>query len=229
MAVNKEQYIEITNALQHKAILVAVSKTKPAEDIQALYNLGQRHFGENYVQELVVKQPQMPADIHWHFIGHLQSNKVKQIAPFVFLIHGVDSLKLLQEINKQAKKLEKNIQVLLQVHIAKEETKFGFSENELDDLFDTAGNELNALQNIQIKGLMGMASFTQDTALIATEFSYLKSLYDKYAALPINELGETLPFEYLSMGMSSDYQLALQHGSTMVRIGSLLFGERKQE
>src|SRR5258705_10072964 len=165
MPVNKEAYTLIGNELKENGVrLVAVSKTKPVSDIQELYDLGQRDFGENYVQELSDKQSQLPADIHWHFIGHLQSNKVKQIAPFVYLIHGVDSLKLLQEINKQAKKANRIIDVLLQVHIAKEETKFGLDEKELESIFSNGNNELTGLNHTCIKGLMGMASFTDDTA-----------------------------------------------------------------
>ena len=225
MGINKEQYQAITDELKDKAALVAVSKTKPVEDILELYHLGQRDFGENYVQELVDKQQQSPDGIHWHFIGHLQSNKVKYIAPFVYLIHGVDSLKLLQEINKQAAKLNRIIDVLLQVHIAAEETKFGFDEKELAVFFDAANNTLAGLKNVCIKGLMGMASFTEDTTTIKKEFDLLKQLFDKYA-------GQLLPnthFQLLSMGMSSDYRLAVAAGSNMVRIGSLLFGTREKK
>jgi pyridoxal phosphate enzyme (YggS family) len=222
MAVNKEKYKEIINKLDDKVILVAVSKTRPAGDISELYDLGQRHFGENYVQELSDKQSQLPADIHWHFIGHLQSNKVKQIAPFVYLIHGVDSLKLLQEINKQAKKANRIIDVLLQVHIAKEETKFGLDEKELESIFSNGNNELTGLNNTCIKGLMGMASFTDDTAVIKNEFSYLQSLFYKYSQRQV----PNTQLQVLSMGMSSDYAIAIEKGSNMVRIGSLLFGER---
>jgi len=220
MAINKEKYNEIINELGGHATLVAVSKTKPVEDIQALYVLGQRDFGENYVQELTEKQSQLPKDICWHFIGHLQSNKVKQIAPFVYLIHGVDSLKLLQEINKQAAKLDKVINVLLQVYIANEETKFGLDESELDGII--SNDHLEALKNICVCGLMGMASFTEEEVVIKKEFDYLKSLYDKYAQLQI----PNSRFQFLSMGMSGDYRIALQEGSNMVRIGSLLFGAR---
>ena len=199
-------------------MLVAVSKTKPAEDIKALYDQGQRDFGENYVQELVDKQPQLPPDIRWHYIGHLQSNKVKYIAPFVHLIHGVDSFKLLKEINKQAQKQNRSINCLLQVYIAQEETKFGLDETELDALLDELNN--NPLQNISINGLMGMASFTEDLNKVRSEFKELKRLYDKLKTkLP--------PAGILSMGMSSDYKIAVEEGSTLVRIGSLLFGERK--
>jgi len=220
MAVNKEKYREIINELGNNATLVAVSKTKPAEEIQELYELGQRDFGENYVQELIEKQSQLPKDIRWHFIGHLQSNKVKQIVPFVYLIHGVDSLRLLQEINKQAAKLEKVVNVLLQVYIAKEETKFGLDEPELDVI--VSAGQLESLKNIRICGLMGMASFTDKETTIKKEFNHLKSLYDKYAQLQIPNCG----FQFLSMGMSGDYRIALQEGSNMVRIGSLLFGAR---
>lgn len=220
MAVNTEKYRAIIEELKGKATLVAVSKTKPAEDILELYQLGQRDFGENYVQELTDKYAQLPKDIHWHFIGHLQSNKVKQIAPFVHLIHGVDSLKLLQEINKQALRNNKVISVLLQVHIAQEETKFGLDEKELESILATA--QIAALSNVCVKGLMGMASFTEDSTAVQKEFQYLKSLYDKYAQLPVPHF----QFHHLSMGMSNDYPSALANGSNMVRIGSLLFGAR---
>jgi pyridoxal phosphate enzyme (YggS family) len=199
--------------------LVAVSKTKPAEDIHELYNLGQRDFGENYVQELVGKYEQLPKDIRWHYIGHLQSNKVKYIAPFVHLIHGVDSVSLLKEINKQGLKNNRIIDCLLQIYIAKEETKFGLDSHELDAILT---GDISALKNIRITGLMGMASFSTNMDLVRSEFNYLKSLFDKY-----NQLS-TFNFQLLtlSMGMSSDYKIAVEEGSNMVRIGSLLFGER---
>ena len=223
MAVNKEAYLQIKQELDAKNVtLVAVSKTKPASDILELYELGQRDFGENYVQELMEKAEQLPNDIRWHFIGHLQSNKVKYIAPFVHLIHGVDSEKLLKEINKQAAKLNQTIDVLLQIHIAKEETKFGLDEEELNILINTNGSELHELKNVRICGLMGMASFSEDLDLVRREFEFLKNLFDKYANLQISNL----KFQILSMGMSSDYQIAIEEGSTMVRIGSLLFGAR---
>ncbi|WP_407520733.1 YggS family pyridoxal phosphate-dependent enzyme [Lacibacter sp. MH-610] len=223
MAVNKEAYIQIKKELEAKNVtLVAVSKTKPASDILELYELGQRDFGENYVQELMEKAEQLPNDIRWHFIGHLQSNKVKYIAPFVHLIHGVDSEKLLKEINKQAAKLNQTIDVLLQIHIAKEETKFGLDEEELNILINTNGSGLHELKNVKICGLMGMASFSEDLDLVRREFEFLKNLFDKYANLQISNL----KFQILSMGMSSDYQIAIEEGSTMVRIGSLLFGAR---
>jgi pyridoxal phosphate enzyme (YggS family) len=222
MAVNKEQYFKIAGELKQKEVtLVSVSKTKPVEDILELYQLGQRDFGENYVQELVDKEAQLPKDIRWHFIGHLQSNKVKNIAPFVHLIHGVDSFKLLKEINKQAQKLNRIMDVLLQVHIAQEETKFGLSGDELNDIFYTNA-ELHKLQNIRITGLMGMASFTDDENKIREEFHYLKTLFDKHTQLQTSNLKRQI----LSMGMSSDYKIAIEEGSTMVRIGSLLFGAR---
>ena len=228
MAVNTENYNSIIAELKDKATLVAVSKTKPVEDILALYALGQRHFGENYVQELLSKQPVLPGDIKWHFIGHLQSNKVKMIAPLVHLIHGVDSIKLLLEIDRQAKKLQKTIAVLLQVHIAREETKFGMDEDELAALLQT-GTELEAMKNICVSGLMGMASFTTDQALVQQEFSYLASLYNKFSAVATNRQLPNLQFKYLSMGMSGDYKMAVGTGSNMVRIGSLLFGEREKK
>ncbi|HVX50967.1 MAG TPA: YggS family pyridoxal phosphate-dependent enzyme [Chitinophagaceae bacterium] len=221
MAVNTAAYYTIKQQLvQAGAILVAVSKTKPAEDILALYDAGQRDFGENYVQELVDKQAQLPGDIRWHFIGHLQSNKVKYIVPFVHLIHGVDSLKLLQEINKQAKKIDRVINCLLQVHIAQEETKFGFDEQELLGIDPAA---LRQLPNVAVIGLMGMASFTADMHKVRTEFKLLKTLYDKFAVLTAGICNLSV----LSMGMSSDYSIAAEEGSTMVRIGSLLFGARE--
>ena len=173
MSINTQQYQKILTELHGKATLVAVSKTKPVEDIQALYDLGQRDFGENYVQELTDKYELLPKDINWHFIGHLQSNKVKYIAPFVHLIHGVDSEKLLTEINKQAAKNNRIINCLLQVHISAEETKFGFDADELAALFSS---NLTALKNVNICGLMGMASFTEDNDLIKSEFNSLKNL-----------------------------------------------------
>ena len=217
MPVNSEFYKKISEELKEKNVtLVAVSKTKPVEEILELYHLGQRDFGENYVQELVEKQKQLPKDIRWHFIGHLQSNKVKQIANFISLIHSVDTERLLREIDKQAAKNERIIDCLLQVHIAKEETKFGLDEEELKQLISTGfKNE----KNVSVKGLMGMASFTENKDLIRREFQYLKKLFDQ-------KPGGQSRFAILIMGMSSDYKLAIEEGSNMVRIGSLLFGER---
>lgn len=223
MLINENKYEAIRNQLAEKeVVLVAVSKTKPVEAIRELYSLGHRDFGENYVQELVDKQQQLPPDIHWHFIGHLQTNKVKYLAPFVHLIHGVDSLKLLREINKQALKAGRVIKVLLQVYIAQEETKFGFDNSELEALFAAQGAELAALTNIQVVGFMGMASFTQNEEQVRREFRSLKALFDHYKEVATPNTHLTV----LSMGMSGDYTIAVEEGSTMVRIGSLIFGER---
>jgi PLP dependent protein len=212
--VNTEAYRQIHEELRlSKITLIAVSKTKPVEDILELYNLGHRDFGENYVQELTEKAEKLPTDIRWHFIGHLQTNKVKSIVPFIYLIHGVDSLKLLKEINKQAEKNKRVIDCLLQVHIAQEETKFGFDEGEL------FGLELKQFLNVRIKGLMGMASLTDDINKIRIEFKSLKILFEKLKT-------QNPELTILSMGMSADYKIAIEEGSNMVRIGSLLFGER---
>ena len=223
LSVNSELYKKISLELKKKNVtLIAVSKTKTIADILELYNLGQRDFGENYVQELVEKYAQLPKDIRWHFIGHLQSNKVKLIAPFVSLIQSVDSEKLLKEINKEAKKNNRKIDCLLQVHIAKEETKFGLDENELKEIIKatnytnyTNEEKEKLYKNTSINGLMGMASFTDDEKVVKKEFQSLKSLFDKSSV-----------FSILSMGMSADYKMAIEEGSTMVRIGSLLFGKR---
>lgn len=217
MAVNEKAYHQIIQEFANSSVtLVAVSKLKPVSDIEALYKLGQLDFGENYVQELVEKQAVLPSNINWHFIGHLQSNKVKYIAPFVHLIHGVDSLKLLQEINKQALKNNRVIDCLLQVHIAKEETKFGMDAPELSDALEAAKH----LPNVNIRGLMGMASFSDDQDVVASEFNYLHELFTTHHF-------NVQPTAVLSMGMSADYALAIKSGSTMVRIGSLLFGARQ--
>ncbi|HJW17719.1 MAG TPA: YggS family pyridoxal phosphate-dependent enzyme [Flavisolibacter sp.] len=216
MSVDREKYFELQNELSPKGvILIAVSKTKPPEDILELYELGHRDFGENYVQELLEKQSLLPKDIRWHFIGHLQSNKVKYIAPFVHLIHGIDSLKILREVEKQGQKLARKIDVLLQVHIAREESKFGLDTTELDEVVQS----FPGFNYLNIKGVMGMASLTDDIAQINSEFNKLKLLFEKYKIL--------IPsFSILSMGMSGDYKIAVDQGSNMVRIGSLLFGER---
>ena len=206
--------------LPENVTLVAVSKTKPVSDILQAYEAGQRVFGENKVQEMCDKQPQLPSDIQWHLIGHLQSNKVKYMASFVELIHGVDSLKLLQEIDKQAKKHNRIINCLLQIYIAEEETKFGLSEDELQELIYS--EEFKSLQNIKVVGFMGMATYTELDEQIRKEFTHLKSLFDQYKTI------QTQNFELstLSMGMSGDYQIAIDCGSTMVRIGSSIFGNR---
>jgi pyridoxal phosphate enzyme (YggS family) len=202
--------------------LIAVSKTKPSEDIMELYALGHRDFGENYVQELVKKQAELPQDIRWHFIGHLQSNKIRMIAPYVHLIHGVDSIKLLEAIDKEGRKLNKKINCLLQVHVAKEETKFGL------DLVEA--RQAAAMYFIEKKyphvglcGIMGMASFSEDEALLKQEFGALKTIYDEIKSLYGTDAAD---FNTLSMGMSGDYPIALASGSNMIRVGSLLFGAR---
>jgi pyridoxal phosphate enzyme (YggS family) len=232
LPVNSDSYKKISAELAGKNVaLVAVSKTKSAQEILELYNLGQRDFGENYVSELTEKYERLPKDIYWHFIGHLQSNKVKYIAPFVSLIHGVDSNKLLIEIDKQGRKNNRVVDCLLQVHIAKEETKFGLNEKELHELLTDVTN----LPNVHIRGLMGMASFTDDINIIRSEFKFLKSLFDKNF-IQNNQGDESFKTEasspvvrrppVLSMGMSADYKIAMEEGSNMVRIGSLLFGNR---
>ncbi|HEY0749841.1 MAG TPA: YggS family pyridoxal phosphate-dependent enzyme [Chitinophagaceae bacterium] len=226
MLINQSNFEDIVKQVRAaNAVLVAVSKTKSTEAIKELYDLGQRDFGENYVQELVEKQTQLPQDIKWHFIGHLQSNKVKYIAPFIHLIHGVDSLKLLHEINKQAFKQNRIIQVLLQVHIAQEETKFGLDTAELKQILVNESEFISQLNHIHIKGLMGMASFTDNMDKVKEEFINLKSIYDEYKQYSL----PNCKFDTLSMGMSSDYKVALAEGSTLIRIGSLLFGEREYQ
>ena len=226
MAINNQAYKEINEELKGRNItLVAVSKTKPVDDILDMYRLGQRDFGENYVQEMVDKAAQLPKDIRWHFIGHLQTNKVKYIAPFVSLIHGVDSLKLLTEINKHAEKNKRIVECLMQVHIAQEETKFGLDEAELSLLVQQLANL--QLNNIHVCGLMGMASFTDNTDTVTKEFKDLKRIFDKFSSSSdaISVL-KNFGLRILSMGMSSDYKIAIEEGSNMVRIGSLLFGAR---
>ena len=223
MAINKEKYLEVKERMGDKATLVAVSKFKPLEDIMVLYDMGQRDFGENFVQELVMKYEALPKDIRWHFIGHLQSNKVKYIAPFVHLIHGVDTEKLLLEINKQGAKINRVIDCLLQLHIAEEDSKFGFSEEELEILLQKLLAE-STLTHVHIRGLMGMASFTEDQEKISYEFRRLKEVFDKTKSAAAVEPSF---FDINSTGMSADYELALSEGSTMTRIGSLLFGARE--
>jgi pyridoxal phosphate enzyme (YggS family) len=214
---------QIKIQLPYHVTLVAVSKTKPVADLMEAYNAGQRIFGENKIQEMTEKWEQMPKDIEWHMIGHVQTNKVKFMAEYVSLIHGVDSLKLLQEINKQAKKHNRVIDCLLQIHIAEEETKFGLDEEELNHILTS--NDYNSLENIRIVGLMGMATFTENQNQIEKEFNHLKSIFDKLNKLSIINYQLSI----LSMGMSGDYQLAISCGSTMVRIGSSIFGTRNQK
>lgn len=218
----KENLIEIKNTfINADCLLVAVSKTKPIEDLKKAYEAGIRDFGENKVQEIVDKQTQMPEDTQWHMIGHLQRNKVKYIAPFIHLIHGVDSFKLLKEINKEAKKADRIIPCLLQMHIAKEESKFGFDDAEMEEMLQS--EEIKQLQHVKIVGLMGMATFTENEEVIRKEFKGLKSLFDD---LKSKELPQNFDLKEISMGMSGDYLIAQEEGSTMVRIGSAIFGSR---
>jgi pyridoxal phosphate enzyme (YggS family) len=212
--------LNIKSQLPNHVTLVAVSKTKPVADLMEAYNAGQRVFGENYVQELVEKHEALPKDIQWHFIGHLQSRKVKLIAPFVNLIHGVDSLKLLHEINKEALKNNRVIDCLLQIFIAEEESKFGLDEKELTEILSS--EEFKNHKNIRITGLMGMATFTENHNQIKKEFQNLKTIFDKVSKLK----SDNCQLNTISMGMSGDYQLAIECGSTMVRIGSSIFGVR---
>jgi pyridoxal phosphate enzyme (YggS family) len=221
MTVNKDEYKKLKEGLQAQNVtLIAVSKIQPVAVIKTLYDLGQKDFGENYVQEIIEKYNALPKDILWHYIGHLQTNKVKYIAPFISLIHGVDSVKLLKEINKQGEKNNRVINCLLQIHIAQEETKFGLNEIELNDILE--GSDLKDLKYIKICGLMGMASFTENDEKIRDEFQYLKTLFNSYSQLSI----ANCQLSILSMGMSADYTIATEEGSNMVRIGSLIFGQR---
>ena len=213
--------VNIKSKLPNQVTLVAVSKTKPVADLMEAYNAGQRIFGENKIQEMTEKWEQMPKDIQWHMIGHVQTNKVKYMAAYVTLIHGIDSLKLLEEINKQALKQHRIIDCLLQIYIAEEESKFGLDEQELIEILNS--EEFQQLKNIKIVGLMGMATFTENQNQIKKEFQNLKRIFDKLQNQPTtyNLIPTTL-----SMGMSGDYQLAVECGSTMVRIGSSIFGKR---
>lgn len=213
---------EIKSQLPPHVTLVAVSKTKPVSDLMEAYTAGQRIFGENKIQEMTDKWEQMPKDIQWHMIGHVQTNKVKFMAEYVSLIHGVDSLKLLQEINKQAKKHNRVIDCLLQIHIAEEETKFGLDKLELEEILKQVQIDKSEFENIRIVGLMGMATFTENQNQIEKEFNHLKSIFDNYKKLNTKHC----QLNTLSMGMSGDYQLAISCGSTMVRIGSSIFGTR---
>ena len=215
----------IKSSLPEQVTLVAVSKTKPVSDLMEAYNAGQRIFGENKIQEMTDKQEQMPKDIEWHMIGHVQTNKVKYMAPFVSLIHGVDSFKLLKEIDKQAAKNNRVIDCLLQMHIAEEETKFGLDTTELDEILKHIQNDNSVLKNIRIIGLMGMATFTENEAQIKKEFLHLSSVFNKHKEFKT----ENFKLETLSMGMSGDYELAISCGSTMIRIGSSIFGSRNYQ
>ena len=221
----KENLTEIKSQLPAHVTLVAVSKTKPVSDLMEAYNAGQRIFGENKIQEMTEKWEEMPKDIEWNMIGHVQTNKVKFMAEYVSLVHGVDSFKLLEEINKQAKKHNRVINCLLQIHIAEEETKFGLNEAELNAILSS--EDFKNLENIKIVGLMGMATFTENTSQIEKEFKHLKSIFDAIRTDAINRVSnQNTDFTILSMGMSGDYQLAISCGSTMVRIGSSIFGGR---
>lgn len=213
--------VDVQYSLLENVKLIAVSKTKPASDIQTLYDAGQRSFGENKVQELVEKYEVLPKDIDWHLIGHLQTNKVKYIAPFVHLIHGVDSFKLLKEINKEGVKCNRIIPCLLQFHIAQEETKFGFSFEEAQEMLES--NEFVELQNVAIYGVMGMASFTEDENQIHEEF---QTLHNYFQLIKSHYFKFNPDFKEISMGMSGDYKIAMEEGSTMVRVGSSIFGSR---
>lgn len=223
MRKNAENLREIKSGIPKNVTLVAVSKTKPNEVLMEAYEAGQRIFGENRVQELVPKSETLPKDIEWHMIGHLQSNKIKYIAPFVSCIHSVDKVKLLREINKQAAKNERVIRVLLQFHIAQEETKFGLSLEEAETYF--ASPEFAELNNIEIAGVMGMATFTDNETQVRNEFKILKAIFDTLRT----SFFSTLPsFKEISMGMSGDYKIAMEEGSTMIRVGSSIFGSRKK-
>jgi len=222
MSFAKDEYLRLKSEIPEEVTVVAVSKTKPLSDLQEAYEFGVRDFGENYVQELVDKYDSLPKDIHWHFIGHLQTNKVKYIAPFVHLIHGVDSEKLLSEINKQGKKLNRKINCLLQIHIASEETKFGMDEQELHSVIE----KLSEFEFINVCGLMGMASFSDNEMLIKSEFS---RLYQMYNSIKSNPQTSNLTPNILSMGMSADFPIAISCGSNMIRIGSMLFGSRSKQ
>lgn len=217
----QENLTDLAKNLPDGCTLIAVSKTQPVERIREAYGCGQRAFGENKVQELVHKYEALPKDIAWHLIGHLQTNKVKYIAPFVSLIHSVDSVKLLEEINKQGLKNNRVIPCLLQIHIAEEEAKFGFSEQEVIKFLSSS--TWNKLKNIQVKGLMGMATFTQNEDQVHREFRNLKILFEK---LKSRSLPDQLKMQELSMGMSGDFKIALAEGSTMIRVGTAIFGQR---
>lgn len=216
----KDNIQQIQADLPEKVILVAVSKTKPNADLMQAYEAGQRHFGENKVQEMTEKHEQLPKDIKWHMIGHVQRNKVKYMADYVHLIHGVDSLKLLKEINKQAEKCDRIIDCLFQMKIAKEDSKFGMSEKDLRNILKS--ESFNKLKHVKVVGLMGMATFTDDQDQIRSEFEYLKATFDDLQS----EVSDNFKPDLLSMGMSGDYPIAIDCGSTMIRVGSSIFGER---
>lgn len=217
----KENLLEVKSELSEGVELVAVSKYHPVEALQEAYDAGQRIFGESHVQELVAKEQVLPKDIVWHFIGHLQTNKVKYIAPFISLIHAVDTLRLLKEIDKQGAKVGRTINCLLQMHIAKEETKFGFAPNELTQML--AEGEWKELKNVKIVGLMCMATNTDDDSQVKSEFHYARTVFD---SVKEEYFASDADFKELSMGMSGDYLIAMEEGSTLVRVGSKIFGNR---
>lgn len=217
----QQSLTELGKTIPPACTLVAVSKTQPVELIMEAHRCGHRVFGENRAQEMASKFAKLPADIQWHMVGHLQSNKIKYIAPFVALIHSVDSIRLLEEINRQAKRFERVIPVLLQVHIAEEDSKFGFSAEEVPELM--ASDAWAALSNVHVRGLMGMATFTDDEQQVRREFKALRSLFNE---LRERDLPDNMEMTILSMGMSGDYRIAIEEGSTMVRIGTAIFGER---
>lgn len=216
----KDNLQNIKSSIPKHVTLVAVSKTKPVSDLMEAYNAGQRIFGENKIQEMADKYVQMPKDIQWHMIGHVQRNKVKYMAEFVSLIHGVDSFKLLKEINKQAKKYDRVINCLLQIKIADEDSKFGMSANDATTLLHS--DEFSELKNIKIVGLMGMATFTEDMTQVESEFKFLKTTFDQLKT-------QNSELKTLSMGMSGDYKIAIECGSTMIRVGSSIFGARNYQ
>ncbi|MDR2916502.1 MAG: YggS family pyridoxal phosphate-dependent enzyme [Tannerella sp.] len=218
----KHNLSEIYSSLPEGVKLIAVSKFHPAETVREAYDAGQRIFGESRVQELTAKQPVLPGDIEWYFIGTLQTNKVKYIAPFISMIQSVDTLKLMQEINRQAEKCNRKIRILIEVHVAEEESKHGFSPDECKTLF--TDGVLTQFENIQVCGLMGMATFTNDTEQVRREFGTLRNLFDEISSMPATDKST---FTELSMGMSDDYKTAIEEGSTMVRIGTAIFGARE--
>ena len=217
----KENLNNLAKEIPDNVRLVAVSKTKPVEDILEAYNAGQRVFGENKTQELIKKHPELPDDIQWHFIGHLQTNKVKYLVPFVSMIESIDRFKLLKEINKQAFKVERTIDCLLQFHIATEDTKFGLDMEEAEEILNS--EEYSDMKNIRICGVMGMATFTSEELIIRKEFRLLKNIFDQ---IKIKYFNKEDYFREISMGMSGDYKIAIEEGSTIVRLGSAIFGER---
>ena len=219
--MNIENYQEILRDIPENVRLIAVSKLHPASEVEAAYALGQRDFGENWAQEMREKHEILPKDIRWHFIGHLQTNKIKYIIPYVHMIHSIDSFKLLQEVDRQAAKHNRTVNCLLQFHVATEETKFGFSMDECEEMLQSP--EFSALKNIELRGVMGMASFTDDEVQVRREFRTLHTFFEK---LKTDHFADQSSFKELSMGMTGDYRIAIEEGSTMIRVGSAIFGAR---